>query len=198
MRLWSSVGLYVLLSLFLQTTLPVSGGGWADLTGSTDRPHIDLASVLGIEHDFSFPKPRRSASDLLFATEAHAAAPESESRPGGAQRVSELAEGHGENVSGGGGLAGTWRAVRATALVRRVFEVGYWVVGALKVLWSIPKAVIQGDSRALIESLGDLLSGNPATAAATEPNGSDTRSSSQELPTDPTRALRNAPADTTD
>lgn len=57
-----------------------------------------------------------------------------------------------------GGLSGKWRALSQTAIARRVIDVGYWVVGVARLLWSIPKAIIQGDSRSLIEAIGDLLS----------------------------------------
>jgi len=57
-----------------------------------------------------------------------------------------------------GGLARFWWRVRRTALARRVSDVGSWVVGAARVLWAIPKAVVKGDSRGLIEAIGDLLS----------------------------------------
>lgn len=57
------------------------------------------------------------------------------------------------------GIAGTWDAIRNSGLGRRVQRVGTWVAGGARLLWSIPKAVIQGDSRPLIEAIGDLLSG---------------------------------------
>lgn len=57
------------------------------------------------------------------------------------------------------GLAGTWDAIRNSGLGRRVQRVGTWMAGGARLLWSIPKAVIQGDSRPLIEAIGNLLSG---------------------------------------
>ncbi len=57
------------------------------------------------------------------------------------------------------GIAKTWYAVCNSGLGRRVQRVGAWVAGGARLLWSIPKAVIQGDSRPLIEAIGNLLSG---------------------------------------
>ncbi len=59
------------------------------------------------------------------------------------------------------GLAGTWDAIRSSGFARRLQRVTSWVAGGVRLLWSIPKAVIQGDSSALIEAIGDLLSGAP-------------------------------------
>jgi len=57
------------------------------------------------------------------------------------------------------GLAGTWDSVRSSTFARRLTRVGSWVAGGVKLLWSIPKAVIKGDSSPLIEAIGNLLSG---------------------------------------
>ncbi len=78
-----------------------------------------------------------------------------------------------------GGLAGFWQSVRETGFARRVAKIGSWVAGGARLLWSIPKAVIQGDSRSLIEAIGDLLSGatgeapqEPAEVDAPDPDPS--------------------------
>jgi hypothetical protein len=57
-----------------------------------------------------------------------------------------------------GGLRGAWDSVCRTGVARRLAKVGSWVANGARLLWSIPKAVIQGDSRSLIEAIGDLLS----------------------------------------
>jgi len=59
------------------------------------------------------------------------------------------------------GLAGAWDSVRSSAFARRLERVSSWVSGGVRLLWSIPKAVIQGDSSALIEAIGNLLAGAP-------------------------------------
>jgi hypothetical protein len=56
-----------------------------------------------------------------------------------------------------GGLTGAWRSIRNWGITRRVVKVGAWVVGGLRVAWAIPKAIVKGDSRSLIEAIGDLL-----------------------------------------
>jgi hypothetical protein len=57
------------------------------------------------------------------------------------------------------GLAGAWDSLRSSAFGRRLARVGSWVAGGVRLLWSIPKAVIKGDSSSLIEAIGNLLSG---------------------------------------
>ncbi|MFH1145200.1 MAG: hypothetical protein V1774_11705, partial [Candidatus Eisenbacteria bacterium] len=59
------------------------------------------------------------------------------------------------------GKAGTakrgWERLLDMPLVRRVVSIGKWIASLLRFLWSIPKAVLQGDSHQMIEALGDLL-----------------------------------------
>ena len=73
-----------------------------------------------------------------------------------------------------------WDRVRETPLVRRVIAIGEWVVSFLRFLWTIPKALIQGDSQEMIAALGDLLArstpggraarGSAAPSPAQEPS----------------------------
>jgi len=67
-----------------------------------------------------------------------------------------------------------WERVIDTPLIRRIRETGEWIGVFLRFLWSIPKALLQGDSQEMIEALGELLhraSSREATApaAATDP-----------------------------
>lgn len=57
-----------------------------------------------------------------------------------------------------GGLKGLWIRLADSALGRRVGDVVGWVSSFFRFLWAIPKALLQGDSRSMIEALGDLLS----------------------------------------
>ncbi len=43
-------------------------------------------------------------------------------------------------------------------MMKRVSSVCSWAGDGLRLLWAIPKAVVKGDSRSLIEAIGALLS----------------------------------------
>jgi hypothetical protein len=51
----------------------------------------------------------------------------------------------------------TWERLRETPLVRRILDIGGWIASFLRFVWTIPKALLKGDSQAMIEALGDLL-----------------------------------------
>jgi len=55
-------------------------------------------------------------------------------------------------------FAQLWNSVCETALMKRVSGVCSWIGDGLRLLWAIPKAVVKGDSRSLIEAIGALLS----------------------------------------
>lgn len=57
-----------------------------------------------------------------------------------------------------GGLARLWAGLAESAVGSRVLGIGGWIVSFFRFLWTIPKALIQGDSRSMIDALGDLLS----------------------------------------
>ena len=64
-------------------------------------------------------------------------------------------------------IAAHWSTFRRTPLVSRIEKVGSWVGGIGRLIRSVPSAIFQGDSRPLIEAIGELLSG--ATQGA-QPN----------------------------
>jgi hypothetical protein len=64
------------------------------------------------------------------------------------------------------GLTKFWNSVRETAIAQRVGTVCSWVGDGLKLIWAVPKAVVKGDSRSLIEAIGDLLSRTSAKERA--------------------------------
>jgi len=90
--------------------------------------------------------------------------------------LAETAAGDGGETSEPGGL---WGKLRQNPVIAKVAGMVEWVLAGLKLLWAIPKAIIQGDSRALIEAIGELLSRAapdassqqeaPATAPAPSP-----------------------------
>jgi hypothetical protein len=53
---------------------------------------------------------------------------------------------------------GGWARFVNRPLIRQVRGVVAWIGSLLRFLWSIPKAIFQGDSRGMIDALGDLLS----------------------------------------
>ncbi len=57
-----------------------------------------------------------------------------------------------------GGVSALWQNLLRNPVLAKAVRVGDWILVSLKLLWSIPKAIVQGDSRALIEAIGDLLS----------------------------------------
>ncbi len=69
--------------------------------------------------------------------------------------VAETAAGDSGETSEPGGL---WGKLRQNPVIAKVAGLIEWVLAGLKLLWAIPKAIIQGDSRALIEAIGELLS----------------------------------------
>lgn len=56
-----------------------------------------------------------------------------------------------------GALRRFWDSIKDKPLVRRVRSIVTWVVAGVRFVWAIPKAVIRGDSDALIEALSGLL-----------------------------------------
>ncbi len=93
----------------------------------------------------------------------HGRSPQEAASPSAAPLGRPL-EGTDTQSRGGGGLGGAWNTIRETPVVRRVAAVGGWVADGLRLMWAIPKAVVRGDSRALIEAIGDLLSRASADA----------------------------------
>jgi hypothetical protein len=70
-----------------------------------------------------------------------------------------------------GGLSGKWQALARTPLMRRAISAASWVVAGLRLLWSLPKALVKGDSRSLIEAIGELLSrASPSPEAEAAPD----------------------------
>jgi hypothetical protein len=68
-----------------------------------------------------------------------------------------------EGVGGGRNpIAKLWNGFLDTPLGSRLEGITRWVGSVFRFLWAIPKALFQGDSRSMIEALGDLLS--PAAA----------------------------------
>ncbi len=59
---------------------------------------------------------------------------------------------------GGGGWSRTWNKLQKNPVIAKIVDIANWVIAGLRVLWAIPKAIIQGDSRALIEAIGQMLS----------------------------------------
>jgi hypothetical protein len=53
---------------------------------------------------------------------------------------------------------GAWSRFVDRPLIRRVRSVGAWIGCLARFLWSIPRAIFQGDSRGMLEALGALLS----------------------------------------
>jgi hypothetical protein len=45
-----------------------------------------------------------------------------------------------------------------SAVGRRISQITGWIVSFFRFLWTIPKALLDGDSRSMIEALGDFLS----------------------------------------
>lgn len=71
---------------------------------------------------------------------------------------------------GGGGWSRTWQKLQQNPVISKIVDIANWVIAGLRVLWAIPKAIIQGDSRALIEAIGQLLSrASPETPATSAP-----------------------------
>ncbi|MCK4303879.1 MAG: hypothetical protein KAY24_06545 [Candidatus Eisenbacteria sp.] len=77
-----------------------------------------------------------------------------------------------------GGLSGFWRSIGETSIGRRVISVSQWVIGSARLLWAIPKAIIKGDSRSLIEAIGDLIS----KATTSEETDRESRERRQRMP----------------
>lgn len=64
--------------------------------------------------------------------------------------------------------SGLWGKLRRNPVIAKVAGVIEWILAGLKLLWAIPKAIVQGDSRALIEAIGDLISRATPEAASQE------------------------------
>lgn len=85
-----------------------------------------------------------------------------------------------------------WDRLRATPLARRVISVARWVACLMRFLWTIPKALLQGDSQAMIEALGELLARStpgggreapgPGDSDSGEDGGEGPASSEENLP----------------
>lgn len=67
--------------------------------------------------------------------------------------------------------ASLWNDLMDTPLGHRVREITGWIGSFFRFLWTIPQALIKGDSQSMIEALGELLSRAtpPGEAAATPP-----------------------------
>jgi len=63
-----------------------------------------------------------------------------------------------------GAIRRQWDKVKDTPLMRRVRTITGWIAAAARFVWAIPKAILEGDSDALIEALGGIL----ARASAAE------------------------------
>jgi hypothetical protein len=57
-----------------------------------------------------------------------------------------------------GALQRLWQGLLRTPLGQRIEGILGWITSFFRFLWTIPKALFQGDSAAMIEALGDLLS----------------------------------------
>ena len=84
------------------------------------------------------------------------------------------------NLTGGNGGSGSpgalrqlWDNLMETAVGRRVREITGWVASLFRFLWTIPKALLQGDSQSMIEALGELLSRASDAAGVEEAPAAD-------------------------
>ena len=94
------------------------------------------------------------------------------------------------------GFTRAWNSVRETAIMKRVGNVCSWVGDGLKLLWAVPKAVVKGDSRSLIEAIGNLLSRASASEQAQQQtHDPESESMSDEVDDNPiqSRHLRRGP-----
>jgi hypothetical protein len=77
----------------------------------------------------------------------------------------------------GGGDSGPlkrfWSGIANSALGQRIGRIVSWIASFFRFLWTIPKALLQGDSSPMIDALGDLLSrtSSPAEARTPQPAG---------------------------
>ena len=78
-----------------------------------------------------------------------------------------------------------WDSVKDKPLLRRVRSISSWIVAALRFVWAIPKAVVAGDSGALTEALGGLL---------TRASAADTGAGAAPAPPAPLNPVQEEPA----
>ncbi len=77
----------------------------------------------------------------------------------------------------GGGTSGPlkhlWSGIANSPLGQRIGRIVSWIASFFRFLWTIPKALLQGDSSPMIDALGDLLSrtSSPAEAQGPQPAG---------------------------
>jgi hypothetical protein len=64
-----------------------------------------------------------------------------------------------------------WDSIKDKNLVRRVRSITAWIGAGARFVWAIPKAVLQGDSDALIEALSGLLTKASAADTSFAPGG---------------------------
>lgn len=101
----------------------------------TQRPAAEEA-LFAADLEGSTPRPRDSRLEQQDAPATHS------TQPGWIRKIAEK-----------------WDAFRRTPLISRVEKVGSWVGGIGRLIRSVPSAIFQGDSRPLIEAIGELLSG---------------------------------------
>jgi hypothetical protein len=88
--------------------------------------------------------------------------------------VRETRSAHADQSGGDSGpLKRFWSGVANSALGQRVGRIVSWIASFFRFLWTIPKALLQGDSSPMIDALGDLLSrtSSPSEARTPQPAG---------------------------
>lgn len=86
---------------------------------------------------------------------------------GGARetRIAHAVDGGGDS----GPLKRFWSGLANSALGQRIGRIFNWIASFFRFLWTIPKALLQGDSSPMIDALGDLLSRTSSPAEGRDP-----------------------------
>ena len=90
----------------------------------------------------------------------------------------------------------TWERLRETPLVRRVLDIGGWIASFLRFAWTIPKALLKGDSQGMIEALGDLLARTSAGGQESPTEESQTPADGQNVGETPAVPVEDPPTRT--
>lgn len=62
-----------------------------------------------------------------------------------------------------------WSGIADSAIGQRIGRIVSWIASFFRFLWTIPKALLQGDSSPMIDALGDLLSRTSSPAEGRDP-----------------------------
>jgi hypothetical protein len=76
---------------------------------------------------------------------------------------------HADDGGNPGPLKRFWSGLANSALGQRIGRIVGWIASFFRFLWTIPKALLQGDSSPMIDALGDLLSRTSTPAEARNP-----------------------------